>query len=46
MIPQDAERHFVRRMGATTIEADSSHVVMISHPGAVTALIQPAVDAL
>jgi pimeloyl-ACP methyl ester carboxylesterase len=45
VIPPDAERQFAQRMGATTIEVDSSHVVMISHPDEVTALIQSAVDA-
>ena len=33
-------------MGATTIDVDSSHVVMISHPDQVTTLIQSAVDTL
>jgi pimeloyl-ACP methyl ester carboxylesterase len=46
VIPPDAERQFAQRMGATTIEVDSSHVVMISHPDVVTELIQSAVDAL
>jgi pimeloyl-ACP methyl ester carboxylesterase len=46
VIPPDAERLFAQRMGATTIEVDSSHVVMISHPDDVTALIQSAVDAV
>ena len=46
VIPPDAERQFAQRMGATTIEVDSSHVVMISHPDEVTALILSAVDAL
>src|SRR5262245_40153778 len=45
VIPPDGERLFARRMGATTVEVDSSHVVMISHPDEVTALIQSAVDA-
>jgi pimeloyl-ACP methyl ester carboxylesterase len=31
VVPPDAERQFAQRM-ATTIEVDSSHVVMISHP--------------
>ncbi len=46
VIPPDAERQFAQRMGATTIEVDSSHVVMISHADEVTALIQSAVDTL
>ena len=44
VIPPDAERQFAQRMGATTVEVDSSHVVMISHD--VTALIQSAVDTV
>ena len=46
VIPPDGERLFAQRMGATTVEVDSSHVVMISHPDEITALIQSAVDAL
>ncbi len=46
VIPPDAERMFAARMGATTVEVDSSHVVMISHPDKVTTLIQSAVDAV
>jgi pimeloyl-ACP methyl ester carboxylesterase len=46
VIPPDAERLFAQRMGATTIEVDSSHVVMISHPDEVSALIQSALDAV
>jgi pimeloyl-ACP methyl ester carboxylesterase len=46
VIPPDAERQFAQRMGATTVEVDSSHVVMISHPDVVVALIQSAVDAV
>jgi NAD(P)-dependent dehydrogenase (short-subunit alcohol dehydrogenase family) len=33
-IPSAAERQFAARMGATTIEIPSSHVPMVSHPGA------------
>ncbi len=46
VIPPDAERQFAQRMGATTVEVDSSHVVMISHPDEVSALIQSAVDSV
>jgi pimeloyl-ACP methyl ester carboxylesterase len=46
VIPPDGERLFAQRMGATTVEVDSSHVVMISHPDEVTALIQSAVDSV
>jgi pimeloyl-ACP methyl ester carboxylesterase len=42
-IPPDAERLFAKRMGATTIEIQSSHVAMVSHPEAVTDLIVKAV---
>jgi hypothetical protein len=34
-----------QRAGATTVEIGSSHVAMISHPGAVTDLILDAVHA-
>jgi pimeloyl-ACP methyl ester carboxylesterase len=44
VIPPDAERQFAQRMGATTVELDSSHVAMISHPDEVTDLIESAVD--
>jgi pimeloyl-ACP methyl ester carboxylesterase len=46
VIPPDGERLFAQRMGATTIELDSSHIAMISHPDEVTALIQSAVDGV
>jgi pimeloyl-ACP methyl ester carboxylesterase len=46
VIPPEGERQFAQRMGATTVELDSSHVVMLSHPDEVTALIQSAVDAV
>src|SRR5262245_1080022 len=46
VIPPDGERLFAERMGATTIELDSSHVAMLSHPDEVTALIQSAVDGV
>jgi pimeloyl-ACP methyl ester carboxylesterase len=41
-IPPDAERFFARRMGATTVEIDSSHVAIVSHPDAVVKLIKGA----
>jgi pimeloyl-ACP methyl ester carboxylesterase len=41
-IPPDAERMFAQRMGATTVEAPSSHVAMVSHPGEVVRLIRAA----
>jgi pimeloyl-ACP methyl ester carboxylesterase len=46
VIPPDAERQFAQRMGATTVDLDSSHVAMISHPDEVNALIQSAVQAV
>jgi len=44
-IPPDAERQFAARMGATTVEVPSSHLPMVSHPDAVTQLIQQAAKA-
>jgi pimeloyl-ACP methyl ester carboxylesterase len=44
VIPPEAERQFAQRMGANTVEVDSSHVAMVSHPDEVTALIQSAVE--
>lgn len=41
-IPPDAERSFAGRMGATTVEVDSSHVPMVSRPGDVVALLDTA----
>jgi pimeloyl-ACP methyl ester carboxylesterase len=41
-IPPDAERFFAQRMGATTVEVESSHVAMVSHANAVTKLIVQA----
>jgi pimeloyl-ACP methyl ester carboxylesterase len=32
VIPPDAERAFAQRMGADTIEVDSGHCAMVSHP--------------
>ena len=45
-IPPDAERLFAKRMGATTVEVDSSHVAMVSHPGEVVTLIEAAAEAV
>jgi pimeloyl-ACP methyl ester carboxylesterase len=45
-IPPDAERQFALRMGATTVEVSSGHVAMVSHPEAVTELIQAAATAV
>ncbi|MET0788484.1 MAG: alpha/beta hydrolase [Cellulomonas sp.] len=46
IIPPAAERVMATRAGATTVEIESSHVAMISHPDEVTALIQQAIDAV
>jgi len=46
VIPPDAERLFAKRMGAETIELDSSHVAMISHPDDVCGLIEKAARAV
>jgi pimeloyl-ACP methyl ester carboxylesterase len=45
VIPPDAERQFAQRMGATVVELDSSHVVMVSHPEETAGLIETAVQA-
>jgi len=45
-IPPDAERFFAQRMGATTVEINSSHVAMVSHPDEVTKLIEKAAKEL
>jgi pimeloyl-ACP methyl ester carboxylesterase len=44
-IPPDAERQFAQRMGATTVEIDSGHVAMVSHPDEVADLIRTAAKA-
>jgi pimeloyl-ACP methyl ester carboxylesterase len=44
-IPPDAERQFAARMGATTVEVESSHVAMVSHPGEVFELVEAAAKA-
>jgi pimeloyl-ACP methyl ester carboxylesterase len=50
VIPPDAERQFAQRMGADTIEVESGHCAMVSHPEEtleriVTAANAVAVDA-
>ena len=42
IIPPEAERAMAARAGSTTVEIDSSHVAMMSHPGAVVSLIKAA----
>lgn len=43
-IPPDAERQFAGRMGATTVELESGHVAMVSHPDEVADLIRTAAE--
>jgi pimeloyl-ACP methyl ester carboxylesterase len=43
VIPPDGERLFAQRMGATVVEFDSSHVVMVSHPEEIADLIETAI---
>lgn len=45
-INPDVERFGYQRAGTTTIEIDSSHLVMLSHPKEVAALIREALTAL
>jgi pimeloyl-ACP methyl ester carboxylesterase len=45
-IPPDVERLFAKRMGATTVEKDSSHVAMVSHPDVVADLIARAAETV
>ena len=42
----DLERFFAKRMGATTVEVDSSHVPMLSQPKVVLDVIRSAVKAV
>ena len=45
-IPPDAQRQFAPRMGATTVEASTNHVAMVSHPDEVLQLITTASEAV
>jgi len=45
-INPDVERFGYQRAGMTTIEVDSSHLVMLSHPKEVAALIKDAIAAV
>ena len=45
-IPPDVERLFAKRMGATVVEVNSSHVSMVSQPDVVTGLIVMAAEAV
>ncbi|MFE9361104.1 alpha/beta fold hydrolase [Streptomyces olivaceoviridis] len=44
-INPDVERFGYKRAGMTTIEVDSSHLVMLAHPQRVVALIEEAIEA-
>lgn len=46
VIPADAQRLFAGRMGATTSEVASSHVLMVSHPDEVAAAIDAAARSI
>ena len=45
VISPDLERFFAKRMGAKTIEINSSHVVFMSHPKEVVSVIESAANA-
>jgi pimeloyl-ACP methyl ester carboxylesterase len=45
-IPPDGERLFASRMGATTVEAASGHLAMVSHPDEVAQLVGAAADKI
>jgi pimeloyl-ACP methyl ester carboxylesterase len=45
-VPPDMERFVAKRMGATTTEVASSHVVMLAHPDAVIDVIRAAANAV
>jgi pimeloyl-ACP methyl ester carboxylesterase len=46
VIPPDAERQFAQRMGADTIEVDSGHCAMVSHPDVTYERIVTAANAV
>ena len=45
-VPPDLERAAAKRMGATTVELDSSHVPMLSQPAAVLDVIRSAANSV
>jgi predicted alpha/beta hydrolase family esterase len=45
-ISPELQRFMAQRMGATTVEIDSGHLSLITHPGKVTQLIMQAVRAV
>jgi pimeloyl-ACP methyl ester carboxylesterase len=44
-LPPEAQRMFANRMGATTAEAPSGHLAMVSHPADVVKLTETAAEA-
>ena len=46
MIPPAAQRLMAKRAGATVVESNGSHVVQLSQPDAVAALIKSAAQAI
>jgi pimeloyl-ACP methyl ester carboxylesterase len=46
VINPDLERFFAKRMGATTTEINSSHVVFMSHPQEVVSVIESAAQSV
>jgi pimeloyl-ACP methyl ester carboxylesterase len=42
IIPPDAQRAMAAHIGATIVEVESSHAVLVSHPDEVVALIETA----
>jgi pimeloyl-ACP methyl ester carboxylesterase len=45
-INPDFERFMAKRMGATTVEVQSGHLAMISHPDAVATIIRRAAESV
>jgi pimeloyl-ACP methyl ester carboxylesterase len=45
-LPPAVQRHFARRMGATTDEVAAGHILVVSHPEEVTEFIASALDSL
>ncbi len=46
IIPPDAQRAMAAHIGATVAEVESSHLVLVSHPDEVAALIETAATAV
>lgn len=45
-IPPNTQRQFAGRMGASSMEVPSSHLVLVSHPQAVAELIERAAESI